>query len=115
MARQLAGIKKFNDGVAEQEKLQDKPFLENMAAVAGTMAATHAWRRKITTTRTADVLAVTALPMGALAACGGPGTITVPGTDTPNCAAMGVFGPGMNSTSCAGCAAASPGLARGSP
>ena len=32
-----------------------------------------------------------------------------------NSAAAGVFGPGMNSTSYAGCAAASPGLARGSP
>ena len=71
--------------------------------------------KKITTTRTAGVLAVTALPMGALAACGGPGTVTVHGTDTPNSAAAGVFGPGVNSTSYAGCAAASPGLARGSP
>ena len=62
MARQLA-IKKFNDGVAEQEKLQDKLFLKNMPPVAVIMAATHAWRQKITTTRTADVLAMTALPM----------------------------------------------------
>jgi hypothetical protein len=46
MARQLEGIKKFNDGVAEQEKLRDKLFLENMAAVAGTMAATNAWGRR---------------------------------------------------------------------
>jgi len=114
MARQLGGIKKFNGGVAEQEKLRDKLFLEKMAAVVGTMAATNAWRQKITTTRTAGVLAVTALPMGALAARGGPGTVTVHGIDTPNKAA-GVFGPGMNSTSYAGCAAASPGLARESP
>ena len=114
MARQLEGIKKFNDGVAEQEKLRDKLFLENMAAVAGTMAAASAWRQKITTTRTAGVLAVTVLPMGALAACGGPGTVTVHGTDTPNSAAAGVVRPGMNSTSYAGCAP-SPGLARGSP
>jgi hypothetical protein len=34
MARQLEGIKKFNDGVAEQKKLQDKLFLENMAGRA---------------------------------------------------------------------------------
>ena len=108
MARQLEGIKKFNDGVAEQEKLQDKLFLENMAAVAGTMAATHAWRQMITITRTADVLAMTALPMGALAGYGGPSTVTVHGTDTPNSAAAGVFRPGMNGTSYAGCAAASP-------
>lgn len=114
MARQLEGIKKFNDGVAEQEKLQDKLFLENMAAVAGTMAATNAWRQKITT-RTADVLAVTALPLDALAGCSGLSTVTAHGTDTPSSAAAGVFGPGMNSTSYAGCAAASPGLARGSP
>ena len=86
MARQLEGIKKFNDGVAEQEKLQGKLFLESMAAVAGTMAATHAWRQKITTTRTADVLAMTALPMGALAGCGGPSTVTVHGTPTPRTA-----------------------------
>ena len=115
MARQLEGIKKVNDGAAEQEKLRDRLFLENMAAVAGTMAATNAWRQKITTTRTADVLAVTVLPMGALAGYGGPSIVTVHGTDTPNSAAAGVFGPGMNSTSYAGCAAASPGLARGSP
>ena len=113
----MESIKKFNDGVAEQEKLQDKLFLEKMPAVAGTMAATHAWRQKITTTRTADVLAVTAWPMGALAGCGGQraSTVTVHGTDTPNSAAAGVSGPGMNSTSYPGCAAASPGLARGSP
>jgi hypothetical protein len=45
----------------------------------------------------------------------GPGTVTVHGTDTPNSAAADVFGPGMNSTSYAGCAAASPGVTHGSP
>jgi hypothetical protein len=43
---------------------------------------------------------------GALAACGG--TVTVHGTVTPNSAVAGGFGPGMNSTSYVGCAAASP-------
>lgn len=70
--------------------------------------------KKITTTRTAGVVAMTALPMGALAPCSGPGTVTVHGTEIPNSAAAGVFGPDMNSTSYAGRAAASPGLARGS-
>ena len=61
------------------------------------------------------MLAVTALPLDALAGCSGLSTVTAHGADTPNSAAAGVFGPGMNSTSYAGCAAASPGLARGSP
>jgi hypothetical protein len=56
----------------------------------------------------AGVLSVAALSMGALAACGGPGTVTVHGTVTPNSASAGVFGPGMTSTSYAGCATANP-------
>jgi hypothetical protein len=61
-----------------------------------------------TTTRAAGALAVTAVSGGALAGCGGPGTMTVNGTVTPNSAAAGVFGPGMNGTSYAGCAVAKP-------
>jgi hypothetical protein len=64
--------------------------------------------KKITNIRTVIALAVAALSVEVLTACGGPGTLTVHGSVTPNSAAAGVFGPGMNRTSYAGCAGAKP-------
>lgn len=63
---------------------------------------------KFPATRAITVPIVIASITGALAACDGPGVVTVHGTVTPSSASASVFGPGMTSTSYAGCSAATP-------
>lgn len=45
MAQQVRGFRAFEQGVADAKALGDKLFLENMATIAGTMIAAHAYSR----------------------------------------------------------------------